>query len=708
MKKRRIALLKEKNRIFPSKNSFKNKKFLIILYFVFASLLLQPSNQNDRYALNSYGAQSKVCVAPLIDGNFMMLFECAGYLNDNTNYHMCAQTIDSSTFFKILDSRFTVRSNPFSSLACGVLSNGSIVVVIESSGDLFFIVKDSSLNLITNETNVHSQTLGNQRNASILPLLNNNFIILWESENVDGSGTGIVGKIYSNSITVSKSDFIINTSSNADQKNPCACVQSTGNFIVVWVSNHNVLYSNSQIYFQMFDPTGNMIGTESLANSSNLNDIINSPSIKCLNNDNFVISWTNYSSRDGSGAGIYARIFNDFGSALTLDFLINTTTLNDQIDSKIESLNSGGFIVVWNSYTQTGGEMADSSGYGVWMQKFDTIGNKIGNEHLLNTSLTGNQMNHYVQKLFNIGFYIIAWVDMGLTNSRVIYDELYLDRLPYKRFYANQSSSNVLALISGNFVIAWADILQNTKSYVKFKIIDSAENVLKDETIVNDHLGAYTDLSPMLAGFADGSFVLVWKSFSCSPLYTIKAAVFSSSGTMTNGITSLTSCDSTKYGTAISQIAVLTTSDSRIIISWTQSGATNDIMSDTPFQIFDKNLNLLVDLTRVYNNVNDGTQNNLKFCELQSTNNSKAIFATWTEASGRDVAGSAIMGRLYNFNLDAVIKSDFRINVFESSEQTNSNCKNISGNNHKHNIKFFQKIFYFCLIFFFLIKIKTR
>lgn len=671
-----------KNRPFVTKRPPKNlvKYKMLLQTIIIISLLVNPTIQNVFFGLDSYLDQNQVCVAPTPDGNFVLIFECKGYGNNTVDHHICSQKINPLNSNKIIDSRFAARSSPFDQLTCAVLSNGYIVVVFHDASvdDLYYMSRTSDLGVVTLETMLNFYTTGSQAAPFILPLLNSNFIILFHSTNYDGSEYGIVGKMFSNSVSVTKNDFVINTSNLYSQMYPCGCVLSNGNFIVAWQSNHNTVYPGNKIYFQMFDTASNYIAGETLANSANLNDDMATPSITCMTNDNFIIAWVNNSNRDGNGRGIYARVFDENRNAVSSDFLINTTTNYNQVNIMVESMNIGGFVAVWNSDYSNNVEYNDTSGWGVWMQRFDSSLAKVGSEILVNYYNTNSQFGHYIKKLANKGIYIIAWIDYFFSYSRVIYDILYLDRIPYGRFYNDQYRSSVLALSGGNFVIAWTNIEANNTNYVKFKIIDSGEYVIKSETVINDHLGAYNDYYPMLDGFEDGSFVVIWRSTSCST-GSLKGVIYSSSGTVLKALTSLTTCDSAKYGTFSEDYFLTTTSDSRIIISWTQYGQANDASNDVYFQVFDNKFVLLIDKTRVYDGSNLGNQTYLRFCQLSNTSGTKYLFATWTDDSSKDAFNSAIMGRLYSFDLATIIKPDFVINTYQTGYQRNSMCKDIPG-----------------------------
>ena len=62
----------------------------------------------------------------------------------------------------------------------------------------------------------------------------------------------------------------------------------------------------------------------------------------------FLAAWQS-ADQDGSGAGIYARLFDSDGTALTGEFRVNQTTAGDQITPAVAYSPAGIFLVAWAS-----------------------------------------------------------------------------------------------------------------------------------------------------------------------------------------------------------------------------------------------------------------------------------------------------------------------------------------------------------------------
>ena len=92
-----------------------------------------------------------------------------------------------------------------------------------------------------------------------------------------------------------------------------------------------------------------------------------------------------------------------------LEFQVNTWSPNSQIYPSVASLPSGGFVVVWS-----GAGQGDSSG--VYGQRFDSNGDKVGSEFQVNTWTTEGQGVARVASLPGGGF-VVVWESGGQDGS---------------------------------------------------------------------------------------------------------------------------------------------------------------------------------------------------------------------------------------------------------------------------------------------------
>jgi hypothetical protein len=133
------------------------------------------------------------------------------------------------------------------------------------------------------------------------------------------------------------------------------------------------------------------------------------PSIATAYSGNTLVAWT-AENQDGSGNGVYARLFDPAGAPLTGEFRVNTTTAGHQLRPAVAALRyDGGFVAVWES---------EGAAYGTWDvrgQKFDVHGAPVGGEFAVNTA-AGNHAAPAAAALITGGF-VVGWQSYGTDGS---------------------------------------------------------------------------------------------------------------------------------------------------------------------------------------------------------------------------------------------------------------------------------------------------
>ncbi|MFM7437539.1 MAG: LamG-like jellyroll fold domain-containing protein, partial [Snowella sp.] len=88
-------------------------------------------------------------------------------------------------------------------------------------------------------------------------------------------------------------------------------------------------------------------------------------------------------------------------TAVSGEFLVNTTTAKNQIDPSVTAFTDGGFIVVWASENAT-------TGGSIYGQRYDVNQQKVGTEFLISTDTNYSLRKPVVTNLPN-GGYVVAW-----------------------------------------------------------------------------------------------------------------------------------------------------------------------------------------------------------------------------------------------------------------------------------------------------------
>ena len=211
------------------------------------------------------------------------------------------------------------------------------------------------------------------------------------------------------------SEFKATTYPSPSQENVAIAAFSDGSFVQVWQS----MYQDGNgfgIYGQIFDAAGSKYGSKFQINTTTNLDQIH-PEVTRLQDNSFAVIWSS-NQGDGDGYGVIGRTFNSEGGAITEEFIINTYTSGNQgnhvkvdrpdggDDTAIESLAEGQFVVTWKSQNQDGDQD------GVYAQRFDDDGSKLGSEFQINTYTNSYQHNVFVENLSD-GEFIASWQSNG-------------------------------------------------------------------------------------------------------------------------------------------------------------------------------------------------------------------------------------------------------------------------------------------------------
>ena len=252
-------------------------------------------------------------------------------------------------------------------------------------------------------------------------------------------------------------------------------------------------------------------GDEFLVNTTTANDQ-SQPTITGLGDGGFVVSWM---SQDGSGYGIYAQRYNAAGATIGAEFRVNTITANDQANPTITALGDGGFVVSWMSSLQ------DGSGWGIYAQRYDAAGATVGVELRVNTTTANDQYSPAITALGDGGF-IVSWHSNLQDGSGYgVYAQRYdaAGATIGGEFRVNtttasdQDHSAITALGDGGFVVSWMSNLQDGSGYgIYAQRYNAAGATIGAEFRVNT-ITANDQANPTITAVGDGGFVVSWTSF---------------------------------------------------------------------------------------------------------------------------------------------------------------------------------------------------
>jgi hypothetical protein len=347
------------------------------------------------------------------------------------------------------------------------------------------------------------------------------------------------------SLTPVGPEFRVNTSTAHDQVGAAVAVDADGDFVAVWASAETSPGVSEgepgpmhNVFGRRYNAAGAPQGSEFLVTTTTVDDQT-LPDVAMDAAGNFVVVWTAF-GQDGGGAGVYGRRFSAAGAALGGEFRVNTYTTSSQGSPSIAMDTDGDFVVAWDSYGQEIGAV----GFGVYAQRYNSAGVAQGAEMHVNTFTTGYQRTPDVA-LDAVGNFVVTWESFDQDGSGIgVYARRYnaagialSGESRINAFTTNtQSEPSIASDDAGNFVIAWVSRDQDGSSDGIFvRRFTAAGDPLSGEVKVNAFTTA-AQRGATVDADADGDFVVAWHSQSQDGAeYGVYAQQYSASGAPQGG-----------------------------------------------------------------------------------------------------------------------------------------------------------------------------
>ena len=281
----------------------------------------------------------------------------------------------SNTFFTTNDVLVNAYTNYFQlNPALAVLTNGNVVIVwgsvnqvsSNSMQDVYGQILSTNGAKIGTNFLVNQFTAYNQRTPTVAALKNGGFVVSWVSEQQRSSAPNLGSNtIYSSSSSLllpsvdiyarlynangapTTNEFLVNTGVNPCAS-PAAAVASDGSFMVAWCEKDLANQTNGwDIHARPFTSSG-VGGTAIVVNSYTYGDQY-IPRISCIGLD-YLVAWTSL-GQDGSREGVFAQFVHNDGTLVGSEFLVNTTTVGQQMQPTLAADGVGQFLAVWTGFT---------------------------------------------------------------------------------------------------------------------------------------------------------------------------------------------------------------------------------------------------------------------------------------------------------------------------------------------------------------------
>jgi len=388
----------------------------------------------------------------------------------------------TSNEFKVNSYTTSEQNYPLTAMA----DDGRFVITWQSNedgyGNIYAQKYNSNGSVNGSEFLVNSYTSYQQKNPSVAIANDGSFVITWESGGQDGDTSSyynIYAQKYNSDGSVNGSEFKVNTYTTNIQSAPSIAMSGDGKFIISWESygQDGDTSSYSNVYAQKYNSDGSVNGSEFRVNSYMLNPQIYS-SVAMADDGKFVIAWGSL-EQDGNSWGVYAQKYNSDGSVNGSEFKVNSYTINSQLYPSVAIASDGKFVITWNSYGQDGSE------YGIFAKRYNSDGSVNGSEFLVNT-YTANYQFYPSIAMSDDGKFVISWQGEGSGDLNGIFAKRYNSdgSVNGSEFLVNTYTTNTQGNISmgidsiGNFIVTWNGEGSGDSNGIFAKRFDSNGNVL--------------------------------------------------------------------------------------------------------------------------------------------------------------------------------------------------------------------------------------
>lgn len=359
------------------------------------------------------------------------------------------------------------------------------------------------------EYRTNTFTPGDQSFPDVAGLTNKRHVVVWASYDQDGSKWGIFGQLYDTDGGTLGDEFQVNTYTANEQELPRVASLGNGKFIVAWQSISQD-GSGWGVYGRRFSadasPTSGELQLNSVTNSHQYLVAIAGQA-----DDSFLPTWYGYP--DGSGWGVFYRLFKADNSPQFGDKVVNSYVGGTQYQQDVAA-HPGGYVAAWQSNDQ------DTSGYGVYGQRFDLSGTKLGNEFKVHTYTVSGQERPAIGAYASGGF-VTVWESYnedgsgwGIYGQRFAANGSKINN-PFRvntYIVSSQYTPDVATWSDGRFVVVWNSSGQDGDSEGIFgQRYNSDGTPAGNEFQVNVYT-KYSQRYPAVATIPGAGFVVTWNS----------------------------------------------------------------------------------------------------------------------------------------------------------------------------------------------------
>ncbi len=257
------------------------------------------------------------------------------------------------------------------------------------------------------------------------------------------------------------------------------------------------------------------------------------PLVAGLIGNNFVAIWE---SGDGSGKGVYGRIFSNRCTTISSEFRVNDYTVGDQVPTGVIGLTNAGFVVTWQSDGQ------DGESLGAYARVFDSIGVASSPDIQLAISTAGMQYQPRIISLSNNDF-VTTWTSDHLLGFNYGYSRVFsVTGVPlYNEFrtsgyFENHFSFAIDVTTNNDFYIVTRSEANRdgSQSGIFAQKFTSNTTLSGSEFQVNTYTTDRQDF-PDISVFPESNhFIIVWQNKALSGTQDIQGQIFYNDNSKSN------------------------------------------------------------------------------------------------------------------------------------------------------------------------------
>jgi len=329
---------------------------------------------------------------------------------------------------------------------------------------------------------------------------------------------------------------------------PSLASTDNGGFVITWEQRDffNIDHTGSSIFTvqaKAFNSNGTPTTSQIIVDTGGHNHSA-LPDISPLSNGRFIVTWKKYSGNTTSASDVYAQIYNVDGSRVGNEFLVNSTTSNDQVSPSVTKLSDGRFVIAWQDASQS----ASTTLYNIRAQLFTVDGVQIGSEFLVDTTdennfLLGNNFSPEVTALA-YGRFLVSWTTSNVNNTenpRDMHAQLFnsdgtrsgIQKVLNTTILGNQEGRSIVALNDGRFVAIYDHDYYmpyyygalNMSNDIRAQIFNIDGSRSGEELMLTMADGVVIQFGSMATLLNDGSIILFWTQVSIQQNTILKSEV---------------------------------------------------------------------------------------------------------------------------------------------------------------------------------------